>query len=1201
MRLRLTTVAVTALTVAAASIPLLAGPASAATTPTVTSVDLSTYTRVGRYDLPEPTRTAPPPNSLLAQEASSVTYNPDTDTLFVVGDGGTSIVQVSKTGQLIDSMTLAPGNSPQGTTFYDTEGITYVGHGQFVMTEERDRQVDLFTYTPGGVLTRSNVQTVKLGTTIGNTGLEGVTDDPLTGGYILVKEMDPEGIFRTQIDFAHGTATNGSPTTENSTNLFDPSLVGTRDFSDVFALSNISSIDSSQQGDLLIMSQESGQVVQVDRSGTVRSRLTLVGDPDNPLSIPDQTDEGVTMDGDGTLYVVNEGGGGDVNHPQLWVYKHADAPDQAPTAVTLTPSAATVPENTDTSARVKVADVAVTDSADGNIGTNKLAVTGPDASAFEVDSTGLYIAAGTPLDAARKRAYDVTVTVDDPAVGTSPDASTRFHLDITPSTVTGTPSGVYLSEVSPGSSSNGSYGADWFELSNAGNTPVDLTGWRMNDDSNTFAGGAALSGITSLPVGGSVVFVEGDASTAAAFTKAWFGATPPAGLQVGSYSGSGVGLSTDGDAVSVFDAAGTRRTGVSFGATTGASTLDNSAGVGSTDLPLPTITASSAAGTNGAVKDADGEIGSPGTTGAHAVVTEVAPWGSGDAPYAADWFEVTNTGDLPLDLTGWAMDDSSAKAASSVRLRGVPSIAPGGSAIFLEGVKDGSTDRALDTAFSQAWLGTDTPPAGLQIGNYGGSGVGLSTDGDAVTLFDGTGAVVTGIAFGASTTGQTFDNGAGLGGPTLPPVSVSALSVLGSGGAYQAADGTEVGSPFTTSAHVAVTETAPWGSGDAPYAADWFELTNTGAVPVNLSGWKMDDSSAAAASGVRLRGVSSLAAGRSTIFLEGTADGSTDKSIRTAFTEAWFGTNTVPTGLQVGGYGGDGVGLSTGGDAVTVFDAGSQLVAGVAFGASTTGVTFDNTAALGGRSKPFPVLTKVSAAGVDGAFRAVDGSEVGSPLPDTTAPVLSTCPPAGPYALDSGAQTVGPIAASDDVSGVDAGASTLTGSVATGALGSFPVTFTAVDRAGRSTSTTCAYQVTALATLSHVKDEVDAATAGAGGKDADRLRGASADLAAALDPALYADGNRLDSKRGAAVFDRTSDAAQQLSLLLSDQHSGIDRGTVTHWLDQLTGATRGVASIAIDEAPGSTGKARQNLSKGDDQLAKGHYAQAVDFYGKAWA
>ena len=91
-------------------------------------------------------------NSLLAQEASAATYNSDSDTLFVVGDGGTSVVQVTKKGKLINSMTLAPGTSPQGTDFYDTEGITYVGGGKFVLIEERDRQANLFTYVAGGTL-----------------------------------------------------------------------------------------------------------------------------------------------------------------------------------------------------------------------------------------------------------------------------------------------------------------------------------------------------------------------------------------------------------------------------------------------------------------------------------------------------------------------------------------------------------------------------------------------------------------------------------------------------------------------------------------------------------------------------------------------------------------------------------------------------------------------------------------------------------------------------------------------------------------------------------------------------------------------------------------------------------------------------------------------------------------------------------------
>ena len=46
----------------------------------LTGVDLATYKRVGRFDLPEPTPHAAAADSLLAQEASGVTYDWDTDT-----------------------------------------------------------------------------------------------------------------------------------------------------------------------------------------------------------------------------------------------------------------------------------------------------------------------------------------------------------------------------------------------------------------------------------------------------------------------------------------------------------------------------------------------------------------------------------------------------------------------------------------------------------------------------------------------------------------------------------------------------------------------------------------------------------------------------------------------------------------------------------------------------------------------------------------------------------------------------------------------------------------------------------------------------------------------------------------------------------------------------------------------------------------
>ena len=590
--------------------------------PAITSVDLSTFKRVGRFDLPEPTRTVPPANSLLAQEASGVTYDWDTDSLFVVGDGGTSVVQVDKTsGALINSMTLAPGPSPQGTDFYDTEGITYIGGGKFVLMEERYRQANLFTYAAGGILRKTDVQTVKLGSTIGNIGLEGISYDPQTGGYICVKEKDPESIFQTGIDFAAGTATNGSPSATSSTDLFNPALASLADFSDVYALSNLPFLTDASH--LLVLSQESGQIVNIDRAGTVYSRLTIVSDPGNPLSVADQTDEGLTMDSEGKLYVVNENGGGDSNHPQLWVYAHSDDPDLAPTAVTLTNTVTSIPENISVAAPIKLADIVVTD--DG-LGTNNLTLTGMDAGSFQIIGTGLYLRAGTALNASTKPSYSILVNVDDPTVGSTPDANTNFALTIT--AAAGGTSSLIISEVAPWASTaaNSPLAADWFEVTNIGNAVQSLAGWSMDDDSST-PGVAPLSGIAGIAPGESVIFIElGSGHTAAgdaaAFRSIWFGTSPPPNLKIGSYAGSGVGLSTGGDQVNLFDGV-SKKAGVSFGAATIVNpfkTFDNAAGLNYNGTINATISNLSSSGVNGAFVaiNHSTEIGSPGTIGAPA-------------------------------------------------------------------------------------------------------------------------------------------------------------------------------------------------------------------------------------------------------------------------------------------------------------------------------------------------------------------------------------------------------------------------------------------------------------------------------------------------------------------------------------------------------------------------------------------------------
>lgn len=173
---------------------------------------------------------------------------------------------------------------------------------------------------------------------------------------------------------------------------------------------------------------------------------------------------------------------------------------------------------------------------------------------------------------------------------------------------------VQVTEIAPWSSGNSPLGADWFELTNTGASAVSIAGWTMDDDSATLGSSVALTGVASINAGESVIFIEGDGSANATFLNIWFGNSAPAGLQIGNYSGSKVGLSASGDAVTIFNAAGIQQTIVTFGGSPGGPypTFDNAAGLSGAISQL------SVAGVNGAfvaVNDAN-EIGSPGTIAA---------------------------------------------------------------------------------------------------------------------------------------------------------------------------------------------------------------------------------------------------------------------------------------------------------------------------------------------------------------------------------------------------------------------------------------------------------------------------------------------------------------------------------------------------------------------------------------------------------
>ena len=66
-------------------------------------------------------------------------------------------------------------------------------------------------------------------------------------------------------------------------------------------------------------------------------------------------------------------------------------------------------------------------------GTNTLSLSGADAALFEITADSLYLRAGTTLNHTANPVLDVTVEVDDPTVGTTPDDTAALAITVTPS------------------------------------------------------------------------------------------------------------------------------------------------------------------------------------------------------------------------------------------------------------------------------------------------------------------------------------------------------------------------------------------------------------------------------------------------------------------------------------------------------------------------------------------------------------------------------------------------------------------------------------------------------------------------------------------------------------------------------------------------------------------------------------------------
>jgi hypothetical protein len=166
-------------------------------------------------------------------------------------------------------------------------------------------------------------------------------------------------------------------------------------------------------------------------------------------------------------------------------------------------------------------------------------------------------------------------------------------------------------------------------------------------------------------------------------------------------------------------------------------------------------------------------------------------------------------------------------------------------------------------------------------------------------------------------------------------------------------------------------ESATNNNGDTSGHGDWFELSNLGNFPVNLFGYRVDDSHNSIVQSAPVTTKTIIHPSESVVFVQDM----TPDQFRT-----WWGTN-LSANVQIIDYSGAGQGLSGSGDEVHIWNAAatdnSDQVTAVGFSAAPAGATFGFDLDFLDQSG-FDGFT-LTTAGVDGAFVATIGGDVGSP------------------------------------------------------------------------------------------------------------------------------------------------------------------------------------------------------------------------------
>ena len=220
-------------------------------------------------------------------DASGLTFNSETKTLFVAINGAPMLVELDLQGDFKRTIRLK--------SFEDTEGVCWISGDKYAVIEERRRNLVVMDIS-------KEAESVDYETALtfliepvaaGNLGIEGLTRDPKGQRFFIVKEKNPRKIYEVKIP-----AEQGAKAIITTPWDIEKAAFGMTDLAGIHY--------DTKTGHLLILSDESKCVVECTVDGKKMVSRLFLKEGSAGLTRTLQQPEGITMDDSGNLYICSE-------------------------------------------------------------------------------------------------------------------------------------------------------------------------------------------------------------------------------------------------------------------------------------------------------------------------------------------------------------------------------------------------------------------------------------------------------------------------------------------------------------------------------------------------------------------------------------------------------------------------------------------------------------------------------------------------------------------------------------------------------------------------------------------------------------------------------------------------------------------------------------------------------------------------------